>query len=267
MSALDLPSARVMLPWLLPLWFCAAGPAQFVIIAAVASRDTDVSVSETSRPWRRPALSESSARGPGQFDAAVRRSIPPSPCKPAPFVSDVRALGQDEEPFAPHGVASFRRAEYSDRNAAAQSLQCWDSDSELPVGVPRDVLAEEGSSPALIVDVDGAVEKPAIVEFAAALSRNAVSLARIARSDDIHESTPCCAVEGSSVRPDRSRMKPPRFHRRDQARGGCGFPLHVADASDSLSAIIVGEAQSEFEASDPGADGEDVDGSGFKVGT
>ena len=23
-------------------------------------------------------------------------------------------------------------------------------------------------------------------------------------------------------------MKPPCFHRRNQARGGCGFPLHVA---------------------------------------
>lgn len=54
-------------------------------------------------------------------------------------------------------------------------------------------------------------------------------------------------------------MKPPRFHRRDQACGGSGFPLHVTDASDSLSAIMVGELQSEFEPADAGADGKDVD--------
>lgn len=54
-------------------------------------------------------------------------------------------------------------------------------------------------------------------------------------------------------------MKPPRFHRRDQACGGCGFPLHVAEAADNLSPMMVGELQAEFEASDACADGEDVD--------
>ena len=55
-------------------------------------------------------------------------------------------------------------------------------------------------------------------------------------------------------------MKPPRFHRRDQACGCSGFPLHVHDAAHSLSAMMVGELQSEFEASDASADGKHVDG-------
>lgn len=144
--------------------------------------------------------------------AAVRRSMPPSPCKPAPFVSLVLALGQDEQSLPAHGVASFGRAEYSDRNAAAQSLQCRDGNGKLSVRVPRDVLAEESISPRLVEDVDGAVEQPSIVEFAEPLSGNAVSLARVARSDDIHDAAELSAVEGSSVRPDRRWMKPPRFH-------------------------------------------------------
>jgi hypothetical protein len=105
-------------------------------------------------------------------------------------VSDVRALGQDEQPFPPHRIAGFGRAEYSDRNAATQSLQCRDGNGKLSVGVPRHVLAEEGWSPALIEDVDGAIEQPAVVEFAEALSGDAVALARVARSDDIHASAP-----------------------------------------------------------------------------
>lgn len=169
-------------------------------------------------------------------------------------------MGQNEQSLPPHRVAGFGRAEYSDRNAAAQSLQSRDCDGKLSVGVPRHVLAEESISPAGVEDVDGAIKQPAVVEFSAALSGNAVALARVARSDDIHASTPSCAVEGSSVRPDRRRMKPPRFHRRDQACGCSCFPLHVTDAAHSLSAMVVGELQAEFEASDPGADGEDVDG-------
>jgi hypothetical protein len=122
------------------------------------------------------------------------------------------AAGQDEQSLPAHGIASFGRAEYSDRNAAAQSLQCRNGNGELSVRVPRHVLAEESISPRLVEDVDGAVEQPSVIELPEPLSGDAVSLARIARSDDIHESTPACAVEGSSVRPDRRWMKPPRFH-------------------------------------------------------
>ena len=112
----------------------------------------------------------------------------------------------------------------------------------------------------MIEDVDGAIEQPAVVEFAAPLSGHGIALARIARSDDIHASAKRSAVEGSSVRPDRRRMKPPRFHRRDQACGCSDFPLQVADAAHSLSPMMVGKLQSEFEASDASADGEGVDG-------
>jgi hypothetical protein len=55
-------------------------------------------------------------------------------------------------------------------------------------------------------------------------------------------------------------MKPPRFHRRDQACGCRGFDLHKTDASKRRSEIIVSELQSEVETSDAGTDAEAVDG-------
>lgn len=55
-------------------------------------------------------------------------------------------------------------------------------------------------------------------------------------------------------------MKPPCFHRRDQAADCCDFPLHVADAATNLSAMMEGEQDSEFEASDACAEGHDVSG-------
>nr|WP_315381339.1 hypothetical protein [uncultured Sphingomonas sp.] len=71
----------------------------------------------------------------------------------------------------------------------------------------------------MIKDLDGAVEQPAVIFDAEALSGDAVSLAGISRQDAIHCAAPSSSVEGSQVRPDSSRMKPPRFHARDQACG------------------------------------------------
>ena len=74
----------------------------------------------------------------------------------------------------------------------------------------------------------------------------------------MNAATPRAAIEGGKVRPDRRLMKPPRFHRRDQACGGSGFPLHVTDAPASLSPMMEGEQDAEFESADSGAEREDV---------
>jgi len=140
-------------------------------------------------------------------------------------------VGQDEQSFPAVAGADFLRAEYSDRNAATQSLQCRDGNGKLSVRIPSDVFAEEGVSPALVENLDCPVEQPSLVEFTAPFSGNAVPLARVARHDAIHCATPCSSVECGKVIPDRSRMKPPCRHRRNHARGGAGFPLHVTDAN------------------------------------
>src|SRR5690606_19931781 len=94
-----------------------------------------------------------------------------------------------------------------------------------------------------------------------ALPGDGVILAGVSRSEDMNEATPRSAVEGEHVRPDRRRMKPPRLHRRDQRRGGSGFPLHVADRARRRKAHMeMGEMDAEFEPSDAGAEAKNVGG-------
>ena len=152
--------------------------------------------------------------------------------------------------------ADLGRAEYSARNAVAHAFQWADEGGELPVGVPRHVLAEETMRPALVDDAEQLVDEPAIVVGTAPPSGDAVGLAWIARSDAINDATPRSSVEGSCVRPDRSRMKPPRFHARDQACGCCRFPLHVHDSMASG----FGDADAEFEPADASAEGQNSGG-------
>jgi hypothetical protein len=77
---------------------------------------------------------------------------------------------------------------------------------------------------------------------------DAERLAREARRDDIHASTPASAVEGDKVVPDRSvthgRVSHPRHER---GRRAC-LPFHPTHSSISG----FGEVESEFEAASPG---------------
>ncbi|MDQ2712119.1 MAG: hypothetical protein M3Y72_22585 [Acidobacteriota bacterium] len=50
-------------------------------------------------------------------------------------------------------------------------------------------------------------------------------------SEDIHAATPGAAVEGSEVRPNRSRIEGAVFHARRQDSGGSNFPFNEADRS------------------------------------
>jgi hypothetical protein len=122
----------------------------------------------------------------------------------------------------------------------------------LSVGIPRDVLAEETKRPALGDDANDLVNEETLVEDAEALSGDAVALAGIAGSDPMNAATPWSSVEGGKVRPDRRGSQIARFHARDQKRGGCGFPLHVSDATR------VGHSKLDAEA-DAGAAGAQFD--------
>ena len=104
------------------------------------------------------------------------------------------------------GGSHLGRAEYSRRNAVAHALQCRDEGAELPVEIPHDVLAEDTTRPHLFDDSQHMVEQPPVIGATSALPRDTVGLARVARSDAIHNSTPRSAVEGGKVTPDRRRM-------------------------------------------------------------
>lgn len=153
-------------------------------------------------------------------------------------------------------VSGFGRAKYSAFNAVAHSLQCWDESGELPVGVPRDVLAPETERPALIDDAENLIDEEPIVEYPKTLSGDAVSLAGITGSDAMNSATPRSSVEGGKVRPDRRRIQVSRFHATNQRRSCCGFPLHVSDCTRSGH----GEFDSKSETACPGAELEHIPG-------
>ena len=79
-------------------------------------------------------------------------------------------------------------------------------------------------------------------------------LARVARSEDIHEAAPWSAVEGGNVVPDRCRIQGLVFHPRHES--GCceGFPLDVTHGPVSET----GDVKAEIEPAGAGAQGKSV---------
>ena len=93
-------------------------------------------------------MSPSEARGVGSSATVVRRSMPPSPCVPAPFVSEVRGVGsngEEEEPLPLVGSADLRRAYKAplriEPEAGKVGEDCVESESK----VARDVLKDRES--------------------------------------------------------------------------------------------------------------------------
>lgn len=73
-------------------------------------------------------------------------------------------------------------------------------------------------------------------------------LARVARRDEIHDSTPRAAIEGREIVPDRSRIQGLFFHPRHEAGRSVGFPLDMAHSSISVSQ---GKPETELQSSNP----------------
>jgi len=92
------------------------------------------------------------------------------------------------------------------------------------------------------------------------LAGDAERLARVAASDAIHEASPWACIEGLEVAPDRRVIQPPFAHASDKVRGCEGFPFDVTDRARLEACSLESVVQTEVETSDPGADGEDVEG-------
>jgi hypothetical protein len=123
-----------------------------------------------------------------------------------------------------------------------------------------DVL--EGDDPGL-ESLDEACDvgpEVALVLVGSLLAGDGEGLARVAASDAVHEASPRASVEGSEVTPDRRCVQPPFFHAADQYAGRIGFPLDVTDRARIEACSGESVVQAEVEASDPGADGKDVEG-------
>jgi len=168
----------------------------------------------------------------------------------------VGQLPKDEEPLPAVRGADFSRSEESRFNAVAHFAQL----SEHQVGpqgkMPGDVLEEAPPGSDLAHDAsDVGPQVPGVVG-AEALAGERERLARVSASDEIHDSTPRLAVEGSQIRPNRARVQPPFFHARSQDRAGIGFDLDSTDRASSSER----HSDAEVEPAGSGGEGQHVDG-------
>ena len=125
-------------------------------------------------------------------------------------------------------------------------------DVEAEAEMPADVLEEDPPRPALDDDAPDVRPEVARVAGAEPAAGGGERLARIARSEDVHASTPASAVEGGKVVPDRSRCQGLIRHPVHEGGRSEGFPLDVTH-----SAIPgLGDVEADVEPADPGAERE-----------
>lgn len=111
-----------------------------------------------------------------------------------------------------------------------------------------DVFQEDPPGSDLGDDPGDVGPDPARVGGAAPPSGVALSLARVSRSDEIHDATPRSAVEAGNVVPDSSAIQGLRFHPGHESGRRIGFPLDVTHSAMSG----LGDRDPEFEATAPG---------------
>jgi hypothetical protein len=142
-----------------------------------------------------------------------------------------RACGvaQGEEPLAPMGSTDFRRAEEACRNRVTVSFQVSRDSFETVPEVVRHVLKEDLTGTAFEDDTQDLGPEMPLVLDSTLPSSGGEGLARVARSDEIHDAMPGPTVEGGGIRPHRRFSQSSFFHRRYQTSGSIGFPLHHAD--------------------------------------
>lgn len=215
-----------------------------------------------SGPGRRPSC----AVGLGQSWHAIVRGIPaPFPLFAVTFNLACRAsqvgadspklitaplgVGQAEQPLSTVRRANFLRRVESERRVRIEAVHSVSEDNQLgkhlpksKVEMPRDVLEEDESGLDLPDDsLDVRPQVPRVIG-AKALAGRREGLARVARSDEIHDAAPRAAVEGCEIVPDRCKIQGLVFHPlHEEGRAVC-FPLDV-----TCSSILLAQGQSDAE--------------------
>lgn len=187
--------------------------------------------------------------------APVSESVAPG-WFPQLSASSLRAVGQDEQPLAPVRSADFLRRNESRRNAVAQAVKLADDLTCSQPQMAGDVLKEDMLGLTLSNDAGDVRPQVARVCSAKPLAGDGEGLARVARSEPIHDSTPRAAVEGSQIAPHRERSHEALRHRVRQDRHGEGFPLNAADDASAWKNELDGSVK----AAASGAEGQDVEG-------
>ncbi len=126
---------------------------------------------------------------------------------------------EDEDTFALMARADFCRREQSSLNLETKLVKVSEYSLRASdfVSPRREHAADvfDDDEPDAGLDDDAASRGPEVSGVVAALlsTGEAVRLARNATNEAVNSATPCAAVEGSGIRPHRSRMKETLFHR------------------------------------------------------
>jgi hypothetical protein len=146
--------------------------------------------------------------------------------------------------------ANFSRRKDSRRNRVTHRFQVAGDSAKSVSDVLIDVFDEyEGW---LTLPNDSGDMRPEMtrVRFSKLFSSTGEWLARDARKDNIHDSTPIFAFEGFDTVPYRSFIQRRFFHPRHESRCATCVPLNVTYSSVGFSE---GELNSKFHSSNPGA--------------
>lgn len=147
------------------------------------------------------------------------------------------------------------------RHAVAEPVQVSNDFGQPEPNVPAHVLKGHDRGLTLVDGVGDVRPQVAGIVGSAPLAGDAEWLARVARSEAIHESTPASAVEGAQIRPQRRRIQDARFHALRQDAGGEAVPFNPTECARlSQTQFAGGEFDAEVEPSSAGAEAEDVPG-------
>jgi len=128
-------------------------------------------------------------------------------------------------------------------------------DVEAEREMPADVLEEHAPRADLDDDAPDVRPEVALVLRAEALPGGAEGLARVARSEEIHDATPLSAAEGLEIVPDRCAIQGLVRHPGHESGCSVGFPLDVTHSAISG----LGDVHAKLEPSGAGAERDAVE--------
>jgi len=139
--------------------------------------------------------------------------------------------------------ANIGRSEHTPLRIEPEVGQVPEYCVEPEPNMPMDILQEDEARSRIANDSGDVRPEVPLVIRSPSLPCDAERLARVARRDEIHDSTPRATVEGGEVTVDRSGLELMIFHAPGEYGGGKRFPLHMTDGPVSGHDSLEGEVE------------------------
>jgi hypothetical protein len=154
-------------------------------------------------------------------------------------ISDARGVGQSGN--EPESLAAVRgtnigRGVQTPFRIEPEVGKIGEDVREPVLNKSGDVLQEHASRSHVTDDPSNGRPEPPVIVNSTALTCSGERLARESRSDEIHASTPRCAIEGCEIVPDRSAIQSLFFHPGHENGRRVGVPLNTSHGSYSVLA-------------------------------